>query len=133
MERRTIQRDWPVINPRIRLGERGKGARQEPDAPKPSKGLISSLTRDQHREPTGRSMRNGWVRAALLVCLGLTVASCAATIADNLPVWAGGEPPGIPPRPGTPEYEAYRYRLTHPQAVPTDDSQTGAIRGSRNN
>jgi hypothetical protein len=132
MNRRTIQRDWPVINPRIRL-ERDKDTRQEPDLPEPSKSLISSLLGASTKNGRDGSMGNGWIRAALLVCLGLTVASCAATIADNLPVWAGGEPPGIPPRPGTPEYEAYRYRLTHPQAVPADDSQTGAIRGSRSN
>ena len=28
-------------------------------------------------------------------------------IGDNLPHWAGGEPKGIPPRRGTPEYDAY--------------------------
>ncbi|MGP0093942.1 MAG: hypothetical protein ACLPKB_28965 [Xanthobacteraceae bacterium] len=76
----------------------------------------------------------GWVRAALLVCLALTMASCAATIADHLPVWFGGEPPGVPPRPGTPEYEEYRQKLTHPPAAPTSDSgQTGATRGPQIN
>ena len=68
-------------------------------------------------------MMRGWIKAILLLCIGLTVSSCAATIADSIPVWAGGLPPGIPPRPGTPEYEQYRYRLTHPQAAPADDAQ----------
>ena len=79
-------------------------------------------------------MIDGWVRAALLVCLALTTASCAATIADNLPVWAGGEPAGIPPRPGTPEYEAYRQQLMRPPASPSDDKgQTGATKGLQRN
>jgi hypothetical protein len=65
-------------------------------------------------------MIGGWARAMLLVCLALTLASCAATIADNLPVWAGGLPAGVPPRPGTPEYEEYRQTLTHPQVAPAD-------------
>jgi hypothetical protein len=65
-------------------------------------------------------MIDGWARATLLVFCALTLASCAATIADNLPVWAGGLPAGVPPRPGTPEYEEYRQKLIHPQAAPAD-------------
>jgi hypothetical protein len=29
------------------------------------------------------------------------------TIADTLPTWAGGLPKDVPPRKGTPEYDAY--------------------------
>jgi hypothetical protein len=28
-----------------------------------------------------------------------------------IPEWAGGLPKGVPPRPGTPEYEAYRKSI----------------------
>lgn len=31
----------------------------------------------------------------------------AGGMADLIPAWAGGLPAGAPPRPGTPEYEAY--------------------------
>lgn len=31
----------------------------------------------------------------------------AGGMADIIPAWAGGLPAGAPPRPGTPEYEAY--------------------------
>jgi len=69
----------------------------------------------------------------LLACLGLMQASCGAMIADHLPAWAGGLPPGVPPRPGTPEYEEYRQRLTHPPAAPADDSQSAATKAPRAN
>jgi hypothetical protein len=29
-------------------------------------------------------------------------------VADRLPEWLGGMPEGAPPRPGTPEYDAFR-------------------------
>jgi hypothetical protein len=43
------------------------------------------------------------------------LASCSsmsATIADNLPEWAGGLPKGTPPRPGSPGYNAYLRELS---------------------
>jgi len=46
--------------------------------------------------------------------LGLMLGSCApvsAVVADYWPQWAGGEPNGVPPRPGTPGYDEYvRHR-----------------------
>jgi len=57
--------------------------------------------------------------AALLP--GLLSASCSsvgAFIGDNLPAWAGGLPPGTPPRPGTPGYDEYLKSIGHQQAAP---------------
>jgi hypothetical protein len=51
---------------------------------------------------------------AALAFAGLAVAGCAsvnermgAFVGDNLPQWAGGLPPDVPPRRGTPAYDAY--------------------------
>jgi len=51
---------------------------------------------------------------AALALLGLSFCGCSSinerispTIADTLPTWAGGMPKDVPPRRGTPEYDAY--------------------------
>lgn len=63
----------------------------------------------------------------LLLCVGLAAASCSASaVVDHIPVWAGGEPEGVPPRPGSPGYEAYRQKLGHPSADGADKSADGA-------
>jgi hypothetical protein len=41
---------------------------------------------------------------------GLLVAACSSVggfVGDNLPTWAGGLPPGTPPRAGAPGYDTY--------------------------
>jgi hypothetical protein len=48
--------------------------------------------------------------AVLLAIAGTVVASCADIshkIVDTIPEWAGGMPKKVPPRPGTPEYDAW--------------------------
>src|SRR3974377_106558 len=49
----------------------------------------------------------------LLAVAGPLLGSCAsgAGVGDYIPHWAGGLPKNAPPRPGTPEYDAYRARL----------------------
>jgi hypothetical protein len=49
----------------------------------------------------------------LLIVAGPVLGSCTSggAVGDLLPHWAGGLPKNAPPRPGTPEYEAYRQRL----------------------
>ena len=49
-----------------------------------------------------------------LTCLATAIAGCSSinerigpTIGDTLPQWAGGLPKDVPPRRGTPEYDAY--------------------------
>lgn len=49
---------------------------------------------------------------------GLLVASCSSMgglIGDNLPTWAGGLPPGTPPRQGEPGYDAYLKSIRNEQ------------------
>jgi len=56
------------------------------------------------------------IRLVALLILGTALTSCASgayqanvgKFIDMIPEWAGGLPKGVPPRPGTPEYEAYR-------------------------
>jgi hypothetical protein len=52
-------------------------------------------------------------RLVVLVISGMLLASCASggAIGDIIPHWAGGLPKNAPPRPGTPEYEAYIQQL----------------------
>lgn len=40
----------------------------------------------------------------------------AGGMADLIPAWAGGLPADAPPRPGTPEYDAYVKQREHPQS-----------------
>ncbi len=62
--------------------------------------------------------------AALLLSIGFAAGSCSgAMVADHLPVWAGGEPDGVPPRPGTPAYEEYRRKLKQATSQDADKSQ----------
>ncbi|MGB6283844.1 MAG: hypothetical protein WBG18_05410 [Xanthobacteraceae bacterium] len=47
------------------------------------------------------------ITAATLLGFGLNLASCGSFVADHWPHWAGGLPADVPPRPGTPGYEAF--------------------------
>ena len=40
----------------------------------------------------------------------------AGGMADLIPAWAGGLPADAPPRPGTPEYDAYLKKHEQPQS-----------------
>jgi len=50
---------------------------------------------------------------APVIIAGSALASCTSGggMGDYIPQWAGGLPNNAPPRPGTPEYEAYRQKL----------------------
>lgn len=66
-----------------------------------------------------------------VLCGSLGLAGCGTmgpTIGDALPQWAGGLPKDAPPRPGTPEYEEYRRRITEPKPV-TPEESTSAEQG----
>jgi len=58
--------------------------------------------------------------AVLVVCLGLMLASCADFVANHWPHFAGGEPNGLPPRPGEPGYQQF---IAHGQ------QNTGSVSG----
>lgn len=47
-----------------------------------------------------------------MLVAGTILASCSGgAMGDYMPYWAGGLPKDAPPRPGTPEYDAYREKL----------------------
>src|SRR5437868_4802873 len=52
-------------------------------------------------------------KTAILLGLGLNLASCGGFVADHWPHWAGGMPADVPPRPGTPGYADF---IAHGQA-----------------
>ena len=54
-------------------------------------------------------------KTAILLGLGLNLASCGGFVADHWPHWAGGMPADVPPRPGTPGYADF---IAHGQAKP---------------
>ena len=68
------------------------------------------------------------IRLIALLILGTALASCASgthKIVDMIPEWAGG----VPPRPGTPEYEVYRKGVDEPAkggAQPQDAKKSDA-------
>ena len=64
----------------------------------------------------------------------LALASCATgptklpdpgPMIDHIPHWLGGEPEGIPPRPGTPEYEAWQAKRAKDAAAIKSSDQAG--------
>ena len=71
------------------------------------------------------------IRLIALLILGTALASCASGThkVDMIPEWAGGLPKGVPPRPGTPEYEVYRKGVDEPAkggAQPQDAKKSDA-------
>jgi hypothetical protein len=72
-----------------------------------------------------------FVAAAFVLGLGLALGSCSSfsdAVSDHWPHFAGGEPDDLPPRPGTPGYDAF---IAHGQpqqgaATPAGSAQPGA-------
>jgi hypothetical protein len=50
-------------------------------------------------------------RLIALVVVATALAACAGHVSDSIPTWLGGPPKNMPPRPGTPEYDAYREKM----------------------
>jgi hypothetical protein len=54
----------------------------------------------------------GMARLIALLITSTLLCSCSnvtgGVVGDYAPEWLGGTPKGVPPRPGTPEYEAFR-------------------------
>ena len=70
------------------------------------------------------------LRTFLILCvLFLTVSGCASGphVAD-MPHAIGGLPPGVPPRPGTPEYDAWQAERAKEAARPKTGSTTQPTR-----
>jgi hypothetical protein len=62
----------------------------------------------------------------LFLCLaGLSLSACAGQTAGerlaDLPQWMGGEPAGVPPRRGTPEYDAWAAARAQESVRPKTD------------
>jgi len=68
---------------------------------------------------------------SVFLCLGcVLLSSCAGRTAGehiaDMPHWMGGEPEGVPPRRGTPEYDAWMAARAQEAARPkTDPNKTG--------
>jgi hypothetical protein len=79
---------------------------------------------------------NHIVTIVALALAGLALCGCASInervtngVVDSIPQWAGGLPPDVPPRRGTPEYDAYmqeRERKRLEPAVTTDATKPGS-------
>jgi len=71
--------------------------------------------------PTVNLIVKRLIAAAIIVCSGFVLSSCAgasedgvsAFVADHWPHWAGGMPDDVPPRPGAPGYKTF---IAHGQA-----------------
>src|SRR5215475_9139826 len=57
--------------------------------------------------------------SALAGCAGVNEKMSAA-MGDYVPQWAGGLPPDAPPRPGTPQYDAYMKERERLRLIPAD-------------
>jgi hypothetical protein len=69
-------------------------------------------------------------RLIALIIASIVLASCSGgAIGDYTPQWAGGFPKDLPPRPGTPEYDAFRKKQEaeaerdKSKAPPKDEAQ----------
>jgi hypothetical protein len=83
---------------------------------------------------------NHIVTIVALALAGFALCGCASInekvtsgVVDSIPQWAGGLPAGVPPRRGTPEYDAYmqeRERKRLEPAVATDTAKPGSSSAS---
>ena len=66
-----------------------------------------------------------WALWALLCLACVLLSSCAGQTAGehlaDMPHWMGGEPAGVPPRRGTPEYDAWMAARAQEAARPKTD------------
>lgn len=68
--------------------------------------------------------------ALILVALGAGLSGCgtvneklSAGMGDYVPQWAGGLPADAPPRPGTPQYDAYMKERERKRLLPAADRE----------
>ena len=72
----------------------------------------------------GTTKRLCTLTAALCVCLTLgACGSFSGFVSDTWPTWAGGMPKDVPPRRGTPEYDAWMAKRAQEAARPKTEPQ----------
>jgi hypothetical protein len=74
------------------------------------------------------------IAAIALALAGLGLGGCSsineklgAGVGDVLPQWAGGLPSDVPPRRGTPEYEAYMKERERKRLEPASNNANAAV------
>ena len=77
----------------------------------------------------GPSPNQTWALWAVLSLASVLLSSCAGQTAGehlaDMPHWMGGEPAGVPPRRGTPEYDAWKAARAEEAVRPkTDQTKT---------
>jgi hypothetical protein len=80
---------------------------------------------------TARARHTVTIAALALAALALGACSSinermAPVIGDNLPQWAGGLPKDVPPRRGTPEYDAYMQEQERKRLEPAPPANANA-------
>jgi hypothetical protein len=84
---------------------------------------------NEWRSPAADMTHNRLGKAAIVLGLGLNLASCGGFVADHWPHWAGGLPDGVPPRPSAPGYaEFIAHGKAQPEAVPAEAVAQNATR-----
>ena len=76
------------------------------------------------------SMRTRPLSIAAVALLAFSLAGCgtvnerlSAGMGDAIPQWAGGLPADAPPRPGTPQYDAYMKERERKRLLPAADRE----------
>lgn len=67
-----------------------------------------------------RAMRLSVAKLVLATIACMMLSSCASTggvVADSVPTWLGGMPKDVPPRRGTPEYDAWQKKRAEEAAT----------------
>ena len=90
---------------------------------RPSPGVLSWCHRNLETMISVRSMMQLLILVVSTALAGCasgqgSAAGLAAGVADAVPHWMGGMPPDVPPRPGTPEYEAWQAERAKEAARP---------------
>ena len=111
---------WPRMLS-ISTGSTGKFARKLlPDA-----ATMRFSSRSTSRLLAGMTAKH-YFGAVLTLSFGLALGACSPFsnyVADRWPHWAGGEPTGLPPRPGSPGYAEY---VAHGQPIQNQETASGA-------
>lgn len=76
------------------------------------------------------TMLKAFRSALILVALAAGLSGCgtvneklSAGMGDSIPQWAGGLPADAPPRPGTPQYDAYMKERERKRLLPAADRE----------